>query len=94
MSNLNRYTVLPFTGERFQQNEKKLRDGETPCAICGKAVKHPYKHAATVVHGGDWAATEAEAAKEDHPGYMGVWGIGDDCHRKYLAPAADQDSTV
>lgn len=80
----NRYSVLPFTGVRFNENQNKLVDGETPCAICGKAVKAPYKHEAVVVRGGDWATTDSEAAEVDDPGYMGVWGIGPDCHRKYL----------
>ena len=84
MAELNRYIVLPFSGDRYSENEKKLREGETPCAICGKAVKEPFKHQAVVVGGGDWAATEKEAADVDDPGYMGVWGIGVDCHRKYL----------
>lgn len=81
---LNIYSVLPFSGPKFHENEKRLKDGEQPCAICGKAVSTPYKHSATVVGGGDWARTEAEAANESDSGYMGVWGIGPDCHKKYL----------
>lgn len=84
MATLNRYSVLPFSGARFNENQNKLRDGETPCAICGKAVNTPYTHEAVVVGGGDWAASDSEASDVDDPGYMGVWGIGPDCHRKYL----------
>lgn len=80
---MNKYTVLPFSGPKFNANQKKLKD-ETPCAICGKAVKFPYQHSAVVVGGGDWAVDEKEAADESDAGYMGVWGIGPDCHRKYL----------
>jgi hypothetical protein len=81
---LNRYSILPFSGPRFKENERRLKDSETPCAICGKAVIYPYKHAVVVVGGGDWAMTEAEEQDESDSGYMGVWGIGPDCHRKYL----------
>jgi len=49
MPTLSRYTVLPFSGVRFNENQNKLREGETPCAICGKAVQAPYKHEAVVV---------------------------------------------
>lgn len=82
---INRYSVSPFSGANYRKNEKKLKDGETPCAICGKAVVWPFKHSVVVVDGGsDWAESEAEAQNEADPGYMGVWGIGPACHRKYL----------
>lgn len=81
---MNVYDVAPFSGPRFRDNEAKLMASETPCAICGKAVAKPYKHCAVVVGGGDWARTEAEEQDETAPGYMGVWGIGPDCHRKHL----------
>lgn len=81
---MNRYSVLPFSGAKFNENQKRLKEGETPCAICGKPVAYPYKHEATVVGGGDWAQSEAEAQDVNDPGYMGAWGIGQDCHRKYL----------
>lgn len=86
---MNTYTVLPFSGPKFQENERKLRDNETPCAICGKAVKSPYQHSAVVVGGGDWAKDEKEACDETDAGYMGTWGIGPDCHRKYLAKSEE-----
>jgi len=67
---LNQYAVLPFSGPKFNENQDKLKVGENPCAICGKAVAYPYKHV-TVVRGGAWAKTEAEAANEADAGYMG-----------------------
>ena len=81
---MNTYSVAPFSGARFKENQARLKEGQTPCAICGKAVPFPYKHSAPVVAGGDWARTPEEAEDEDDPGYMGVWGIGADCHRRYL----------
>lgn len=84
VSNMNTYKVAPFSGPRFRENERKLKEGETPCAICGKYVSRPYLHPVTVVAGGDWARTEAEEGDSADPGYMGVWGIGPDCHRKHL----------
>ncbi len=86
---MNIYDVAPFSGAKFNENQNKLKNGETPCAICGKAVRFPYAHSATVVGGGDWAKTNAEIADEDDPGYMGVWGIGSDCHRKHLRMLQD-----
>lgn len=80
---MNTYTVAPFSGARYRENQARLEQGEQPCAICGKAVSFPYEHSATVVAGGDWARTQDEAQAEDDPGYMGVWGIGPDCHRRY-----------
>lgn len=80
----NVYRILPFDGPRFHDNQRRLKPGETPCAICGKAVKYPFKHSATVVRGGDWARTTEEAGNEEDPGYMGIWGIGPDCHQKHL----------
>lgn len=81
---LNIYSVLPFSGTRYAENFKRLKDCEYGCAICGKPVATPYKHSAAIVDGGDWARTEAEAADDSDSGYMGVWGIGPDCHKKYL----------
>lgn len=77
------YSVPPFSGENYGANERRLKSGETPCAICGKAVKHPFAHPVVVVDGGaDWARSEAAEADDSTPGYLGVFGIGPDCHRK------------
>jgi hypothetical protein len=81
---MNRYSVLPFSGANFKNNQDKLKSGESPCAICGRMVASPYKHYAVVVGGGDWARTREEEKDESDAGYMGEWGIGPDCHRKYL----------
>ncbi len=81
---LNQYKVLPFSGPRYAENAKKLTNEEQGCAICGKPVRLPLVHTAVVVNGGDWAKTPEEAADDADPGYMGVWGIGPDCHRKHL----------
>lgn len=77
------YSVAPFSDPKYAENSKRLKTHEYGCAICGKPVKTPYEHSAVIVGGGDWARTEAEATDESDPGYMGVWGIGPDCHRKY-----------
>ncbi len=49
---MNTYSIAPFSGKSFKQNEARLKEGEQPCAICGKAVQRPYKYSATVVAGG------------------------------------------
>jgi hypothetical protein len=84
METLNRYSVLPFTGPRYHENDQKNRSNDAGCAICGKVVVKPYKHTATVVGGGDWALTQAEVDDVNDPGYMGLWPIGPACHKKYL----------
>lgn len=82
------YTVFPFSGEAYRKNEGRLKEGEVPCAICGRAVARPWRFSAVVVNGGDWARSQVEAENVEDPGYMGVWPIGPDCHRRFLDPAA------
>ena len=84
---LNIYSVLPFSGGRYEKNFARLPSGAYGCAICGKPVARPYLHSAVVVRGGDWARTINDVNDEGDPGYMGVWGIGPDCHRKHLLKA-------
>lgn len=80
---MNAYSVAPFSGKDYQKNSDAVESG-CSCAICGKRVEYPFKHYAVVVEGGDkWAETEEEANSEDS-GNMGLFGIGPECHRKYL----------
>jgi len=58
----------------------KCRDGEAPCAICGKGVKDPWPHTAIVVSGG--AAWGDEKSPHDD-GHLGEWPIGSDCHKRH-----------
>lgn len=85
---MNTYDIPPFSGPKYRENERKVPDGDVPCAICGKAVIKPWKFTAVVVNGGDWARTEAEEKNETDPGYMGSWPIGAACHRKHLVRTA------
>lgn len=84
METLNRYSILPFSGPRYEENDTKNRSDDPGCAICGKPVVKPYKHLATVVGGGDWAKTADEVNDVNNPGHMGTWPIGPNCHKKYL----------
>lgn len=88
MQTLNRYKVAPFSADSYKKNFAKLGETEYGCAICGRPVAMPYEHSVTIVHGGAWAATQEEASNESDPGYMGVWGIGPECHRRHLIKAA------
>ena len=88
---INRYKVLPFSGARYQKNFNKLKAREYGCAICGKPVAEPYENPVVVVNGGDWASSKEEAENESDPGYMGVWGIGPECHKKHLIKKAVVD---
>lgn len=81
---LNQYRVAPFSAANYQKNSAKLGASEYGCAICGKPVRLPYEHEATIVGGRAWAETLEEAKNEADPGFMGVWGIGPDCHKKHL----------
>ena len=81
---MNIYNVFPFSGDVFRKNQERLKMDEIPCPICGRAVSKPYKHTVTIVRGGDWARSVAEETNESDPGYMGVWGVGPNCHKKYL----------
>lgn len=49
MSEFNTYTAAPFSGKNFEENQSRLKDGESPCAICGKAVAYPFEHPAVVI---------------------------------------------
>jgi hypothetical protein len=81
---MNVYNVDPFSSASYRKNSSKLGTSEYGCAICGKPVKLPYEHEATIVNGGSWATTLDEAADVSDPGHMGTWGIGPDCHKKHL----------
>lgn len=94
------YKVLPFSGPKYSKNQEKYdNDNGTEdqvhlCAICGKPVKYPYEFQACVVQGGDWARTmdEIENKDESDAGWMGLFGIGPDCHRKnVLAKVPDKE---
>lgn len=88
MSKIGFYKVDPFSGKSRRENEERLKDGQSPCAICGKGVNEPWPHVAVVVDGGsDWARTMDEAnnkVAEREAGYMGAWPIGNECHRKHF----------
>lgn len=86
------YSVYPFSGKNKVANEAKIKDGQVPCAICGKGVNEPWPHTAVVVGGGDWARTMDEAndkVPEMSAGYMGAWPVGNECHRKHFAGYID-----
>jgi len=89
-SAINRYKVLPFSCPSYHKNFAKLASHEYGCAICGKPVAYPYAHPAVVVNGGDWASMPEEEANESDSGYMGVWGIGPDCHQKHFIKPTKQ----
>jgi hypothetical protein len=75
----------PFSGPKYHENSRGGgRDGEDPCAICGKLVKHsPGTKWAEVVDGGARFATIDEKADENDSGYMGGFPVGNDCARRF-----------
>ena len=78
----SKYEVKPFSGKNYAKNSS-LSPGQTsPCAICGKSIKHPWPHQAIVINGGsNWGDLNSD---ENDPGYMGCWPIGNNCHKKYV----------
>lgn len=82
MSVLAQYSVPPFSGKDYGKKSERCKDDETPCAICGRGVKDPWPHTAAVVRGG--GAWGDEKSDQNDPGWMGLWPIGNDCHRKYV----------
>lgn len=79
----NYYGVRPFSGKNFVRNSERVRGDQQPCAICGKPVKEPKTAAwAVIVDGG--SAWGNDTSDPSHPGYMGGYPVGADCHRKFV----------
>jgi len=76
---LYQYSVSPFS--RIPHHLLSSTDESETCAICGHAVSGPVLYEACVIDGG--TAWGDDAADETDPGYMGVFPIGSDCHRRF-----------
>lgn len=82
MSKLYRYKVSPFSGTDYHKHASLVRAGFDQCAICGRPVKRPAAHKAVVINGGSaWGDSKSD---EDDPGYMGLWSVGPDCHKRLV----------
>jgi hypothetical protein len=65
------------------EQEQKIRDyHDTPCIICGRGVKDPWKNTVHV-YWGFTAVTEEEAKELPSNGDLGLWPIGSDCLKKH-----------
>lgn len=80
-------TTFSFDALRAELNvvykeDRKLGD-DMACVLCGKRCRDP-KYFVELIDGGlDTAATEEEAAKEEHHGgHMGSMPLGPACARK------------
>lgn len=72
------YTVAPFSGARFQENQKKAGD-LSACAICGKGIKNRAAASSAEVNTqGRWFVN-GDPDSESQGGFL----VGPDCHRKY-----------
>ncbi len=78
-------TIKPFSGPCYEKNSDRCKDGETPCALCGKACKGDERDAVHVIEGGAEFATQAQhegAEAINDAGDMGEWPVGSSCAKK------------
>lgn len=76
------YIVAPFSRGRWADGtaHEKCPPDTDPCAICGRPVRKPWPHSATVIDGGNaWGDDDSP----QDAGYMGWWPVGNDCHRQF-----------
>lgn len=73
--------MTPFSGARYHENSRKCRDGEEPCAVCGKPCRADWNQFVHVVDGGAAFGTLPET-DPDTPGDMGLFPVGSECARK------------
>jgi len=73
----------PFSGPRYQENERKCGGKQDPCAFCGKAVTSP-DTLVEVLEGGGRFALKDEQTDEQDPGHMGFFPVGPTCAARLL----------
>lgn len=78
-----KYKIPPFSGKNYHKNSCITPGGTVPCAICGKPIKDGMAKHHAVVTGGGASWGDAKSVEND-AGYMGMWPVGNDCHRKYV----------
>ena len=66
----------------YDKNEQRCESDETPCIICGKGVKNPWRYTVHLFYG-NTLVTADEAQSLDESGDLGAWPIGDDCLKKH-----------
>ncbi len=76
------YSVPPFSLWKDSKSLVRRITGRE-CGICGKQVREPFKHMAAVIDGGARWARPGQEVDRFAPGYMGLYPIGPDCHKKY-----------
>jgi len=81
----------PFSGARYHELSLKCREGQSPCAHCGRPCDDasPKTEWAHVVGGGaEFASKEehdADGPSDDGGGDMGCFPVGPGCVRKLRA---------
>ncbi len=78
-------TIKPFSGPNFEKNEKRVKDGQTGCAYCGKPCVNAKdtEHAVHVIEGGAAFATkEQHEGDAELSGDMGEFPVGSSCAKK------------
>jgi hypothetical protein len=79
--------VTPFGHPDCQRNSERCRDGETPCAWCGRPCREPWAYTVRVIDGG--GAFANHDAPDDGRGEMGCHPVGADCARKLRKAGVD-----
>jgi hypothetical protein len=76
--------MLDFTPNAdHREQEQRIKDfHDTPCVICGRGVKEPWKHTVHVYLGFTLITSE-EAENIDPSGDLGAWPIGANCLKKH-----------
>lgn len=83
------YGIEPFSGLDYQSNADKCGDDETPCAICGKAVKDDSGAKWLSVGDGNSRFLTPDEAKTDLE--ASVWPIDPGCWMKHRAVLKQYD---
>jgi hypothetical protein len=68
----------------YHEQEQRITDNlnQTPCIICGRGVKEPWKYTVHLYMGATLVTSE-EAQTIDPAGDLGGWPIGANCLKKH-----------
>jgi hypothetical protein len=77
-------SMLDFTPNRdHHEQEQKIKDfHDTPCIICGRGVKDPWKYTVHIFWGFT-VVTKEEAETLPESANLGAWPIGSYCLKKH-----------
>lgn len=77
--------MRPFGGPDFLKNSKKCKNGQHPCAWCGKPVKNLDAAVLVFICCGQFEPDGGREVHNWHDNCMESYPLGPDCARKYRA---------